>query len=334
MATIKQVADFAQVSVATVSRVINKNGYVSPDLEERVRQAMDTLHYQPNSVARSLRTQRSMTVGLLIPQLDHPFFSTLAFAIERSLFGDDYRTLICSAEENPEKENAYVEMFMAQRVDGVICVPTGHSAPNVARLIEREIPLVLVDRDLPQITASRVRTDNDMGGYTGIKHLLDLGHRRIGVIGTPAYSEPMIKRMEGVLRGLQEYDIDYQPELLVTGTLQQFEMGFNTAIEMLRTAERPTAIFALTDVIAIGGLHAAAKLGLSVPGDISVMGFDNIPLAAYSIPALTTVAQPIYAMGETVARLLLGHLADETQPAETIIMQNELIVRQSTDRPK
>jgi LacI family transcriptional regulator len=175
LATMKEVADYADVSIATVSRVINNTGYVSPDLAQRVHSAMHDLNYQPSSLARSLRRQQTQTIGLLIPQLDQPFFSMLAYAVEKALFSNDYRTLICSAEESREKEDAYVEMLLRQRVDGVIFAPTGHSADNLSRFLRQNIPVILVDRDLPELNVSKVLSANHKGGYLAMNHLLTLG---------------------------------------------------------------------------------------------------------------------------------------------------------------
>jgi LacI family transcriptional regulator len=333
MATMKEVADYADVSVATVSRVINKTGYVSPDLEERVYSAMRALKYQPSALARSLRRQQTQTIGVLIPQLDHPFFSTLAFAVEKSLFPHEYRTLICSAEENQEKENAYTEIMLRQRVDGVIMVPTGQSAHNLRMLIEKNVPVVLIDRDLPELEVNRVLVSNFQGGYDGMRYLLELGHRNIAVIGAPTYSQAMLQRIEGVRKALTDYRVEDNPELLVTGILQQFEMGYQTGQQLLSQIPRPTAIFALTDVAAIGVMHAAAEMGLSLPHDLSVMGFDDIPLASFSIPTLTTVAQPIARMGEIATRLLLNHIIHRESPVETVMLDTKLIERQSTAPP-
>jgi LacI family transcriptional regulator len=330
MATMKEVADQADVSVATVSRVINKTGYVSPDLEERVHTAMRALKYQPSALARSLRRQQTQTIGVLIPQLDHPFFSTLAFSVEKSLFPHEYRTLICSAEEDQDKENAYTEIMLRQRVDGVIMVPTGRSENNLRQLVEKNVPVVLIDRDLPEIEVNKVLVENAQGAYDGMKHLLELGHRNIAVIGAPAYSQAMLQRIEGVHRALADFGVEDNPELLVTGTLQQFEMGYQTALRFLKQTPRPTAIFALTDVTAIGVMHAAAEMGLHLPQDLSVMGFDDIPLASFSIPTLTTVAQPIAQMGEIATRLLLSHIHHRDTEAESISLNTKLVVRQST----
>jgi len=297
MANIKHVAELARVSVATVSRVINGSGYVSPELRERVLNAMRELNYQPNAPARSLRRQETRTVGVLVPQLDHPFFSALSFAIEKTLSTNDYYTFMCSAEENQEQENRYIHMMLRQRVDGIILVPTTYSRESFELALEQNIPIVIADRDLPDLRVNRVLADNFQGGYLGTCHLLKLGHYRIGLVGSPLHSEPIGKRIRGALQAFSDFGIDHDSDLVITGDLRQFEMGYTGAKQMLQHRPRPTAIFALTDVMAIGAIHAAFELGLTLPDDLSVVGFDNIPLASYVIPALTTVAQPIYNKG-------------------------------------
>lgn len=333
MVTMKDVAEKAGVSVATVSRVINQNGYVSSDVQTRVTAVMRELNYQPSFLARSLRRQETFAIGLLIPQLDHPFFSTLAFAIEKALFAQNYRTLICSAEESAEKENAYIDMLLRQRVDGVIFVPTGHSDQSLARLQAMTIPAVLVDRDL--LGASRVNkvlSNNVHGGYLGMRHLLELGHRHIGIIGAHEHSDSMTQRLYGAQQALAEYGLS-NPPLVLMDALGQFEMGYSAGMRLLRLEPRPTAIFALTDVIAIGVMHAAAELSIRLPQELSVIGFDDIPLAAYSIPALTTIAQPITEMGEKAVELLLRQIQQPDNPLESVTLATRLVVRHSTTTP-
>ena len=334
MATMKEVAKEANVSIATVSRVINKSGYVSPDLEVRVQEAMKKLAYLPSSLARSLRMQETRTIGVLIPQLNQPFFSTLAFAIEKSLFAQDYRALICSAEEDGDKERSYVDMFLRQRVDGVVVVPTGHSSQTLQPFLNNGTPMVMVDRYLKGVTVNQVFSDNVGGAYKGMTHLLELGHRRISVIGASHFSEPMNDRFKGIDRALAEHGSGIAIEQFTSDTLHHFEMGYDTGKRLLTAKSRPTAIFALMDVIAIGVMHAAAELKLNIPGDLSVMGFDDIPLSSFSIPALTTVAQPIYEMGEVAANLLLRTLTGEIATVETITLDTLLIIRQSTASPR
>lgn len=333
MSTIKEVADHARVSVATVSRVINKTGYVSLDLQERVIDAMRSLNYQPSALARSLRRQETQTIGVLVPQLNHPFFSALAYAIEQRLFVDQYRSFICSAEESQEKEDAYVDMLLRQRVDGVIMVPTGHSALNVRRLLDMQVPVILVDRDVPGLPISRVLSDNESGAREGARYLLSLGHRRIATIGMPEYSEAVARRRQGVHSIIAEVDIDDYVDIVDNERVDQVEMGYLAGRRLLEGRSRPTAIFAMTDVIAIGVLHAASELGLALPEALSVMGFDDIPMAAYFIPEITTVAQPIIDIGQKAAELLLATINGEQKRTETVILPTRLVVRKSTMEP-
>ncbi|MBV9997969.1 MAG: LacI family DNA-binding transcriptional regulator [Verrucomicrobia bacterium] len=305
MPTIKEVAALAGVSTATVSRVINQNGYVTQAVQDKVRQTMEALNYQPSALARGLRRQKTQSIGVLVPKVSQPFFSLLGYAIEQALFKQGYRAFLCSAEENPEKESAYLEMLLRQRVDGIILVPTGHSVANVERLLRTRVPVVLVDRDLPALPVDRVLSDNLQGGYGIGRHLLDLGHRRIAVVGAEPHSESMGRRLSGIRRALDEAGVELREEWVVIGSGEQFGLGLSTAQGVLRHRPSPTAIVALTDGLAVGVLHGACRAGLQLPDELSVTGFDDIPLAAYVSPELTTVAQPITEMGErTVDRLL------------------------------
>ncbi len=330
MATIKEVAERARVSVATVSRVVNNSGYVSANLRERVEESMRTLNYKPSALARSLRRQETHTIGVLVPQLHQPFFGTLISVMEKTLFEGDYRTLVCSSEEDAHKEAAYIDILMRQRVDGVLFTPTGHTGESVSRLLEAEIPVVLIDRDLPGLPISRVLSDNVGGAYAGVQHLLALGHRRIGLIGGPPHSDTTQLRVQGALQALREANAPLDPDLRVVEEMPEIELGYHAALRLMKRPDPPTAIFALTDVIAVGVLHAAAELDLSLPHDLSVMGFDDIPLAAYVIPELTTVAQPIYSMGQTAVEILMRQLGNPDQPLEKITLDTRLVTRKST----
>ena len=214
----KEVAARAGVSIATVSRVINQNGYVAPALQDKVRRTMGALNYQPSALARGLRRQETQSVGVLVPKLSQPFFSVLGYAIEQALFTQGYRAFLCSAEEDPGKESAYLEMLLRQRVDGVILVPTGRSLTNVERLLRTKLPVVLVDRDLAALQVDRVLSDNVSGGYQIARHLLDLGYRRIAVIGAEPHSESIARRLAGVRQALGEAGIKPTEECLATST--------------------------------------------------------------------------------------------------------------------
>jgi LacI family transcriptional regulator len=314
---------------------MNKSGYVSHELELRVLEAMTALNFRPSALAQGLRNQRTLTVGVLIPQIDQPFFSALTFVIEKSLFASGYRALICSAEENFEKENTYVEMLLRQRVDGVVVAPTGQSAEHVMRFVERNIPVVLVDRDLPQVNGiNRVLVDNYRGAYDGMRYLIELGHRRIAVVAASLYSQSLQSRLNGAQQALADANIDLPSQMLIVETYPDFEVGFNAGKTLLALTPRPTAIFALTDMMAVGVIHAVAKAGLSVPDHVSVIGFDNIPLAPYIMPELTTVAQPIDQIGDVTAGMLLRHMEEGSGEVESVMLQAQLVERNSARSPR
>ena len=269
---------------------------------------MELLHYQPSALARGLRRQETQTVGVLVPQLARPFFSSLGYVIERTLFANQYRAFLCSAEEDREKESAYIEMLLRQRADGIILVPTGQSLANVERLLRIKVPIVLVDRDLPGLGIDRILSNNFGGAYQICRHLIELGHHRIDVISAPLYSGSMARRLAGVKKALSDAGIELGDELLVTGANEQFELGFAATRRFLQLPRPPTAVIALTDVIRLGALHAAWKAGLGLPRDLSVTGFDDVALASYTLPELTTVAQPIAEMGEQAVQRLLERI--------------------------
>ena len=333
MSTMKRVAERAGVSIATVSRVINRNGYVAPDLQEKVLLAMESLHYQPSALARGLRRRETQTVGVLVPQLAQPFFSSLAYVIERTLFARQYRAFLCSAEEDVEKESAYIEMLLRQRADGIILVPTGQSLANIERLLRIKVPIVLVDRDLAGLNVDRILSNNFGGAYQICRHLIELGHKRIGVIGAPQHSGSMAGRLAGVKKALSEAGAELKDELMVMGANEQFELGFTVTQRLLQLPRPPTAVIALTDVIGVGALHAAWKAGLTLPRDLSVTGFDDVALASYTLPELTTVAQPVTEMGEQAVQRLLERIRNPELDARRTVLPTRLIVRSSTMSP-
>jgi len=311
--------------------VLNGKGRVNQELQERVMAAIDRLGYRPNAIAQGLRRSATRSVGVLMPRINEPFFGALAFAIERTLFASGYRGLLCSTEEKPDKERAYVDMLLTQQVDAFIYFPsiTG-SADNVCEIAGRGIPMVLIERAISGCEVSRVLISNFQGGYDGARHLVELGHTHIGVICANLESMP-VERLSGVQRAFAEARV--QHDVRIMSRESDFQTGYEAALDMLDRSSRPTAIFALTDSIAIGTLHAAAHLGIRVPQELSVMGFDNISLASFAIPPLTTVAQPIDEIGESAVSILLHHLQDPEAPPETIMLNTHLIVRQSTARP-
>jgi LacI family transcriptional regulator len=332
--TIKEVAKAARVSIATVSRVINGVDGVSSKLEQRVQAAMEKLHYHPSMLARNFKSQETRLIGVIIPILEHPAYSRMAAAIERRLFGYNYRALICNSEEDEERENAYIEMLMRQRVEGIIIDSSARNTQSLVELKENNIPIVLFDRMLPEIPCNQVFCDNSLGGYTAIKYLAELGHRRIGVVAAPTYPEVITRRIRGTREAIADFGIDDDPELLVTGDTQLFDMGYQAAQYLLQLKVRPTAIFAMTDVTAVGVMHAAAEAGLKIPDDLSVIGYDDLPIAAYMIPPLTTIAQPFSEMAETAIELLFKQIKNPELLPERAVLPTRLVVRATTAPPR
>lgn len=331
MATMKEVATRAGVSVATVSRVINQTGFVRAALQTRVHDAMRDLRYHPSALARSLRRQETLTVGLLLPHLDQPFFGRVALTIVHTLFEQNYRTLVCSSEGSAAQESAYIDMLIRQRVDGVIVVPTGLSQ-GLLSIIEQGMPIVLLDRDVPTLHVNKVFCNHRQGGYLAARHLLDLGHKRIAIIGGDDVTSSVEGRVGGASKALDEVGLTAKIHLEhVESDADSYSQGYEITRKVLKSARsRPTAIFALTDVVAVGAMRAARDRGMSVPDDLSVIGFDDIPLARQCIPALTTIAQPTDEMGHRATEVLLASLGNRDLQVTETILETRLIVREST----
>ncbi|HVU09948.1 MAG TPA: LacI family DNA-binding transcriptional regulator [Phototrophicaceae bacterium] len=342
MTSIKTVAQQAQVSIATVSRVLNGTKYVSPDVEKRVLEAISALNYQPNAPARNLRRQQTLSVGVLLPRLNDFFFSDLAYVLEKTLSAAGYNALFCSTENEEEKEAAIVNNLIMHRVDAVILVPSvpvQKSLATVNRLLERSIPVVLVDRGMPGFAVSQVLSNNEQGAYDATAYLLDLGHRYIGVIdsgtGTAKLAaEPGHERMKGIQRAMRERGIALDNSLVIFDQFENIEMGYHGTLRLLTEHPHISAIFALTDAIAVGVLRAASELGWRVPHDLSVSGFDDLILASHVIPRLTTVAQPVQALGEKATELLLRQIHDPETSPETVMLDTRLVIRESTAPPR
>lgn len=331
--TIQDVAKAADVSVATVSRVINGKGGVRPKLEKRVKRAMKKLHYHPSTLARNLKLQESRQIGLIIPLLDHPFFSRLANVTEQELFQNDYRAIICNTDEDKALELEYVELLLRQRVDGIIINSSVDITDYIDEVRAQNIPCVLVDRNVEVFECSKVFSDNSQGGYLGMKYLLELGHRRIKVVAPFSFAEPTQHRLRGIREALAEFGLDAPDDMFLTSDDHSFELGVNVGLQVAQEQPRPTAIFALTDVTAVGVMRAMWQLNLRIPEDMTVMGYDGIPLSAYVTPALTTVAQPIVEMGRISVQLLLQHIQNPELPPEKAVLENKLIIRESTAPP-
>jgi LacI family transcriptional regulator len=328
MTTMREVAREANVSVATVSHVINGTRFVDPATEERVQRAITALRYRPNMLARSLRRRETRTIGLLVPDNANPFFADMARVIEDAGFAQGYSVILCNSDRSELKETAYIDVLLAKQVDGLIVISATDRTNLLERVIDAEVPVVVVDRDPAPPEASQVLVANDAGGYAAGRYLVELGHRRIGCIGGPSNTNPSWGRVRGFARALEEAGAPLLPEALVPGDFR-YAGGEAGMRALLGRDLGLSAIFATNDLMAIGALGVLRAAGLRVPRDISLVGFDNIHLASLVTPALTTVEQPTTELGKGAVRLLLDQISKRSDSPGRVDVPTRLVVRES-----
>jgi LacI family transcriptional regulator len=329
MATIREVAESAGVSYATVSHVINNTRLVSQETRNRVLAAMESLNYRPNALARSLRQGKTNTLGLVLPDSANPFFAEISRSIEDEAFKKGYSVFLCNTELDTQRELFYVDVLSKKQVDGIIFVAAGDQADSLEFLVGRNMPVVMVDRNVPNVEIDAVLTDNQLGGYLATRHLLELGHRRIACISGPSSITPSAERMIGYRKALEEAGIAYDERLILRGDYHA-QSGMEITHSILKMNPRPTAIFALNDLMALGALRAAAEAGCSVPGDLAVVGYDDLEIARFANPPLTTIAQPKKEIGVQAIELLVDRISQKGRPPSRLVLPPELIVRRST----
>jgi LacI family transcriptional regulator len=331
MITIKDVAVHAKVSVTTVSHVVNGTRFVSDAARERVQQAIAALNYVPSALARSLKSSRTHTVGMMIPNNSNPYFAEIIRGIEDTCFEAGFNVILCNSDDDPMKQSTYVRVLSEKQVDGLIVLSSGSDVELLDTLRTANMPLVVVDREIDDLAADLVEVNHEAGGYLATQHLLTLGHSRIACIAGPQSLSPSRQRVDGYRRALMEAGVAGDNKLMRSADFTSAG-GHAAMSSLLAMKNRPSAVFASNDLMAIGAICAAAAAGLVVPDDISIIGFDDIALAAYSNPPLSTIAQPKQQTGELAASLLLQRIAEPSRELQREILQPRLCVRQSTGR--
>ncbi|TCR67057.1 LacI family DNA-binding transcriptional regulator [Bosea sp. BK604] len=334
MATIRDVARLANVSVATVSNALNSSDRVSPELLARVRAAVEKLSYTPHAGARSLRKRSSGLLGLVVGDITNPFFSDLFEAVEDAAAANGYLVLLCNSSERTEREEAHLKMLRTQRIDGLILAPTGAASMNRAALLAQlEVPVVLVDRAMDGLGYDAVVLDNRKAGFEATSHLIGCGHRRIGLINGPEIVRTAADRMQGYREALLSSGLPFDPAL-VRDALFQERPAYDSLAELMALPQPPTAIFATNNLMTIGVVTALADRGLSCPEDISLVGIDDQPWADAVLPRLTVIAQPVRAMGETAFTLLAERIGGtRLGPGTTTVLAPRLVMRRSCGSP-
>ncbi len=330
-AKLVEVARAAGVSPSTVSRILNGTAFVADAKRKAVQDAIATLGFHPNPVARGLRQGRRMTIGILAQNLESPFYGTTFRGITEALDGSGYSPLILGGPTLPDAEAARIELLLSRRVDGVIMI-TCRLPDEVLMRYSRMVPIVVAGRDLHGPSLFSIKMDNVRGGELATAHLLELGHRRIAYLRGPEDHLDAVDRVKGYRRALRAARVAYDPGLVIpAGFLSE---DGHAAVERLLDSQRPfTAIFAANDECAYGvrlGLH---RRGIRVPEDVSLVGFDDVPGSRFTTPPLTTVRQPLEEIGRRAARSLLD-LLHRRKPATADMPHVELVVRETTAPPR
>ena len=331
MATIHDVAQRAGVSPITVSRVINHSGYASRDTRERVEAAVIELGYVPNQLARSLRSKRTHTLALVLTDITNPFFTTVARGVEDTASDADYTVIFCNTDESESEEKKYLQVLLQQQVDGILLVPARSVSDSIDLIRKQHTPVVVLDRRVPlQAGVDIVRCDSEGGAYQLTRLLIDLGHRHIAALSAPLYVSTSEDRIAGYRRAMTEAGLGAEAEQTFFGAFTQAS-GYQMAQQALASEPRPTAFLAANNLIAIGALKAVRDVGLRVPEDIALVGFDDLPAALVISPFFTVAAQPAYEMGRKATQLLLARLAGEVPDScQNIVLPIEMLVRQSS----
>jgi LacI family transcriptional regulator len=327
-ATIADVAAKAGVSTATVSRVLAGVGRARPETQARVLEAARQLDYRPSEIARSLKRRSTQTLGLIITDIENPYFPQLVRSVEDAARAAGYSVLLCNATDDPDREAAYLDLLVDRRVDGLVIAASSVGVRQGNWLTAPPIPVVLVNTEAPDAGLPTVMSDNEGGGRLAAEHLLALGHHRFGYLMPPPRNVDAAARLAGVRAALAEAGLP--PGVLGIGHGEALVGGGETAAdELLEVAPETTAIVAYNDLMAIGALRALRQRGRRVPADASVVGFDDVAMAAYVDPALTTIRQRTEEMGRWAVGRLIG--VNGTGPV-TVRLPVHLEVRDSTGR--
>lgn len=327
--TIKDVAAHAAVSVATVSAVLNANKYVSPELALRVRASIAALGYERNSLAQSLKTQTSFTIGLIISDITNPFFTSVVRGVEDAANQHNYSLILGNTDEDLEKEKNYIRLLESKRVDGLILAATAGSHEYLQSLPAQKLRLVTLDRSLFEWGIDSVLIDNVTGARKAVEHLIRLGHRRIGIITGISGITTTRERLTGYKTALEAHNIVFDATLIAEAD-SRIEGGRSAALQLLmRENTRPTALFAMNGLMAIGTLQTLENLGLRCPEDIALVSFDDFAWSSVLRPRLTVVRQPTYEIGQKAAHLLFERLKKRDAPPQEVRLQPQLVIRES-----
>lgn len=328
MATIYEVSALAGVSLATVSRVMNGNAKVRESTRQKVLKAMAELDYRPSSVAQSLASNCTNSVGLLVSELHGPFYGTMMAAIEAELRRAGKHCIITAGHSEEKSEKAGVEFLLNRNCDALILHVEKLSDDYLLALKQKNVSFVLLNRHIDDLAEQCISLDNFLGGHLMASTLLDAGHRQIAFLAGPSWKEDANARFQGFQQALRERGVRFDPALCYEGNFQDAS-GYNGARQLLNSGHAFTALCCANDEMAAGAMNAIRDHGLDIPGDISVVGFDNVPFTQYLFPRLTTIDYPVGEMGQMAARLILKNTYNVTTSAIHTLFTPQVVRRQS-----
>ena len=330
MSSIKDVARLAQVSISTVSHVVNATRFVSDDARKRVENAIRELGYVPSAVARSLKSNSTKTLGMLIPNCTNPYFAEIVRSVEDHCFGAGYALMLCNTDDEPHRQSVYLQVLSERRVDGLIIISTGNDCELLALLEGLTIPAVLLDREIQHMQCDLVESANEQGAILATQHLLALGHHNIACIAGPDDLNASAQRILGWRKALAQAERPLNTtDILLHGDFSS-QSGFDAMQSLLLLPQRPTAVLVCNDLMGLGALSAAHQAGVRIPQDMSLVGFDDIELAHFASPPLTTIAQPKQRMGSLAVDMLLERIQNKRSQTRQVLLQPTLVVRAST----
>jgi LacI family transcriptional regulator len=330
MASIKDVARHANVSISTVSHVVNRTRFVSDKARQDVEAAIRALGYVPSAVARSLKSNTTKTLGMLIPNCSNPYFAEIVRAVEDHCFASGYTLILCNTDDEPHRQSVYLQVLAEKRVDGLIIISTGEDSDLLQLLQGLTTPTVLLDREVTHVHCDLVETAHLQGGQMATEHLLQLGHRRIACIGGPSDLSPSAQRIQGWRNALAAAGLTNEASDLLWHSDFTSQGGFTAMQAILQSPQPPSAVFVCNDLMGIGALSAAHEAGVRVPQDLSVVGFDDIELARFTSPPLSTIVQPKQRIGVLAVDMLLERIQGGRLDAKQVLLQPTLTVRAST----
>ncbi len=327
MANIQQVAELAGVSVATVSRVLNNHSTVATKTKLKVEDAIKKLNYEPSMLGRNLRNSESRLLLVLIPKISNPFYFEIIKGIETTALSQSYNVLLCETDSNPERRNIYFDLVRKKMADGIISMDPAINLKTLLQLAERH-SIIQCSEYAVDSGISYVTIDSEKAAYRAVKHLISIGHKDIAFINSDKKYLYARQRETGYKKALEEHGIPFNKTYIRYTQQLSFESGQQAMRSLLSETDRLTAVFSVSDLLAIGALKEIHAQGLQVPNDIAVVGFDNIDFSNMTHPTLTTVEQPMYKMGTIAAQMLMDKIKGEE--VESVVLDHELVIREST----